>query len=309
MPMLQHTYRFFLVLFFLSVWQLHAQEIKLFTLTDFDLKHQVKTCLVNTSYGKEEYDFDEQGRLTKAITRFNDTDYDLVSYKYKNGELIEKRSESYRDNTFDPSTSMAHLYTLDTVGHKTVTEKIVSYENEFLEQYSYEYDDNGDLTKITRINDEGIDETLLEYNKYKGEHTVTYRINNIPLKSIRTSTIKKKNGTLQKVVLTKEFLRGEANMAFEEVFNEQGILVAKQEFEFAKEEKTFTPTTRTTYVYNENGILVEEIAKGLSTTSKKSYIYQYDKPEGGNWVKQIISPDNSYVTRKITYYKDVTQQE
>ncbi len=307
--MLQHIYRLLVVLFFLNAWNFNAQEIKLFTLADFDLKYNVKTCLINTSYGKEEYDFDLQGRLTKAITRFNDADYELVTYKYKNGELAEKRSETYRDNTFDSSTSIAHFYTLDTLEHRTITEKIVSYDNEFLEQYSYVYDDNGDLMKIIRINDEGIDETSLEYKKYKGEHTVTYMINNVPLKSIRTSTLRKKNGTIQRVVLTKEFLRGEANTAFEEVFDEMGTLIAKQEFEFAKEEKTFTPTTRTTYVYDENTMLLEETAKGLNTTVKKSYIYQYDKKEAGNWVKQIVSPENSYVTRKIIYYEEGPKQE
>lgn len=307
--MLDICSRFLLILFVSNAWHSHAQEIELFTLNDFDLKNNVKKCLVSTSYGKEEYDFDRSGRLTKAITRYNDADYDLVSYMYKNGELVEKRSESYRDNTFDPSTSIAHSYTLDTLENRKVTEKIVSYENEFLEQYVYEYDDNGDLVKITRLNDEGIDETLVEYKKYKGEYTVTYLINNVPLKSIRTSTIKKKNGAIQEVVLIKEFLRGEENKAFEEVFDADGKLIAKQEFEYAEKEKTFTPTVRTTYGYDENDMLVEEVAKGLNTTEKKTYIYQYDNKEGGNWVKQIIAPENSYVTRKITYYEEVTSEE
>lgn len=307
--MLQYCFRILLLIFFVHTWHAHAQEIELFTLNDFDLKNKVKTCLVSTSYGKEEYDFDRLGRLTKAITRYNETDYDLVSYRYKDGELTEKRSESYRDNTFDPSTSIAHLYTLDTLDNRKVTEKIVSYENEFLEQYVYEYDDNGDLVKITRLNDEGIDETLVEYKKYKGEYTVTYLINNVPLKSIRTSTIKKKNGTVQEVVLIKEFLRGEENKAFEEVFDGSGKLIAKQEFKYAEKEKTFTPTIRTTYSYDENDMLVEEVAKGGNTTEKKTYIYQYDNKEGGNWVKQIIAPENSYVTRKITYYEEKPTKE
>lgn len=307
--MLQKSSRLLLFLFFISAWQGYAQEIELFTLSDFDLKNKVKTCLVSASYGKEEYDFDKMGRLTKAVTRFNDTDYDLVSYKYKDGELLEKRSESYRDNTFDPSTSIAHFYELDTVEARRITEKIVSYENEFLEQYIYEYDDNGDLAKINRLNDEGIDETLIEYKKYKGEYTVTYLVNNVPLKSVRTSTLKKKNGDVQEVVLVKEFLRGEENMAFEEVFDATGMLLAQQEFEYKKEEKTFVPTIRTIYTYDENDMLVEEVAKGLNTTQKKTYIYQYDNKETGNWVKQIVTPENTYVTRKITYYKEETLEK
>lgn len=301
--MLNQSSRFFLVILVINSWYSHAQEIELFTLNDFDLNANVKTCLVSTTYGKEEYDFDTLGRLTKVTTRFNDADYDLVSYIYKDGELSEKRSESYRNNTFDPSTSIAHVYELDTLEYRKVTEKVVSYENEFLEQYSYEYDANGDLVKIIRINDEGIDETLIEYKKYKGEFTITHLINNVPLKSIRTSTHKKKNGAVQEVVLIKEFLRGEANKAFEEVFDADGKLIAKQEFEFKEGEGTFAPTIRTTYTYDENDMLVEEIAKGLNFTDKKTYIYQYDSEEGGNWVKQIISPENSYVTRKITYYE------
>lgn len=303
--MLSQANRLLIYILFCSSFFGNSQELELFTLNDFDLKHNVKSCLVSTSYGKEEYSFDTSGRLTKAITRFNDSDYDLVSYTYKNDELSEKRSESYRDNVFDSSTSIAHFYELDTLENKKITEKIVSYENEFLDQYIYEYDEKGDLVKMTRINDEGIDETLVEYKKYKGEFTITYMINNVPLKSIRTSTIKKKNGAVQKVVLTKEFLRGEANKAFEEVFDSTGKLMAQQEFEYSKEEKkTFIPTTRTTYIYDENNMLIQEVAKGVNTTVGKNYIYQFDDKEKGNWVKQIVTPENSYVTRKITYYEE-----
>lgn len=280
----------------------YAQEVKIFTLKDFDLKDSVKTCLVSTSYGKEEYDFNRKGVLTKSVTRYNEADYDVVYYKYQNDELIEKRSESYRNNIFDPSTSIAHFYKLDTLNNIKVTEKIVSYEEEFLDQYVYHYDDKGDLVKIIRTNNDGIDETLIEYKKYKGEYTVTYLINNEPLKSIRTSQLKKKNGTVQKIVLTKEYLKGEANKAFEEVFNEKGLLVAQQEFEYNIAEKTFVPTKRTTYTYDDNDMLVGEAYKNGDEVMKKEYVYQYDREGEGNWIKQIVRPENTYKTRKITYY-------
>ncbi len=41
----------------------------------------------------------------------------------------------------------------------------------------------------------------------------------------------------------------------------------------------------------------------------KNYIYQYDNGEKGNWIKQIITPDNSYITRKITYYDTKLSKE
>lgn len=271
-------------------------------MSDFDLKDSVKTCLVSTKYGKEEYDFNRKGLLTKSVTRYNESDYDVVYYKYQDSLLLEKRSETYRDNKFDPSTSIAHFFELDTTENRKITEKIISYDKEFLDQYVYFYDDKGDLSKIVRTNNEGTDETLVEYKKFKGEYTITYLLNGVPLKSIRTS-FQKKNGANQKIVLTKEFLKGDATKAYEEVFGANEKLLAQQEFEFDMATKKFVPTVRTTFDYDENGMLIEEITRGETILDKKEYIYQYDQEEGGNWVKQIITPENSYITRKITYYK------
>ena len=50
-------------------------------------------------------------------------------------------------------------------------------------------------------------------------------------------------------------------------------------------------------------MLIEEVATSGETVQRKAYIYQYDKEEEGNWIKQIITPDNTYKTRKITYYE------
>ncbi|MFS4455753.1 hypothetical protein [Maribacter sp. 2304DJ31-5] len=304
--MLKNYILLFTVVFFNCFQNMQAQHIRMFTVKDFDLKHQVKKCLVNTKYGKEEYDFDKNGFLTKSVTRFNDMDYDVVHYKYREGELIEKRSESYRDNVFDSNTSIAHFYQIDTTINRRITEKIVSYEKEFLDQYVYEYDDKGDLIRIVRTNNEGTDETLIEYKKYKGEFTITYLLNDVPLKSIRTSIQRKRDRSVQKMVLTKEYLKGEANNAFEEVFDESEKLLARQEFDYDKEEKTFVPTARTTYIYNENGILAQEVITKGDVPEKKEYIYQFDDEDEkeGNWIKQIITPDNSYITRKIMYYKE-----
>ncbi|MFS4469232.1 hypothetical protein [Maribacter sp. 2210JD10-5] len=288
-----------------------GQEIRVFTTSDFELKHQVKKCLVSTKYGKEEYDFNEAGFLTKSVTRFNDTDYDVIYYKFNNNELIEKRSESYRNNVFDSNTSIAHFYEIDTIPVRTVTEKIISYDKEFLDQYVYEYNTAGNLVKIMRTNNNGTDETIISYKNYKGEHTVTYTMNDELLKSIRTSNQKNKDNSVQEVVLTKEYLDGEANKAFEEVFDVSGKLLARQMFEYDEKKKNFVPTTRTTYEYDSNNMLISETAKTENITEKKAYIYQYDREEDGNWIKQIVTPDNTYTTRKIEYYEsgNVAEEE
>lgn len=279
-----------------------AQAVTIFSLADFELKHEVKSCLVSTSYGQEEYEFNQQGLLTKAVTRYNEKDYDVVHYKYDGRELLEKRSETYRDNTFDARTSIAHFFTLDTTANRMVKEKVVSYEKELLERYTYQYDEQGRLTAITRSNPEGTDKTVLEYTSEKGEETVTWTINGEPLKSVRTSEQKKLDGTVQKVVLTKEFLRGEGSKALEEVFAPDGKLLARQDFLYNPKKKSFVPTVHTTFEYNGEGLLTSEIAKEGSQSKKTDYLYQYDRAAGGNWVKKIVTPDNTYTTRKITYY-------
>lgn len=285
--------------------KLHGQEIQIFTLSDFDLRDSVKTCLVSTDYGKEEYDFNKKGLLTKSVTRYNAEDYDVVYYKYKNNHLIEKRSESYQNNEFDPNTSIAHFYEIDSTENLKIQERIFSYDKQFLEEYIYNYDEAGDIVSIKRTNNEGTDLTQVEHTKINREHTVTYLLNDQPLKSIRTSILKPKNKPAQKVVLTKKYLNGEANMAFEEVYDMDGKLMAQQKFNYNETEQSFEPTVRTSYIYDDKNMLVEEITKSGSGTSKKEYIYQYDQVNQGNWIKQIITPDNSYKTRKITYYKGV----
>ena len=293
------------ILFFVliaSASNAQGQEIQIFTLADFGLKENVKFCMVSTDYGKEEYDFNKKGFLTKSVTRYNANDYDVVYYKYKSGELAEKRSESYRNNEFDPSTSIAHFYQIDSTENIKIQERIFSYDKEFLDEYVYEYDEFGDLSSIRRTNNDGTDVTQVEHKKFKGEYTVTYLLNDVPLKTVRTSTQKPKNKPEQKIVLTKEFIKGEADYAFEEVFSVDGHLMAQQEFEYNITAKKFEPTVRTTYTYDENGMLISESAKSGVGIIKKEYIYQYDMADNGNWIKQIVIPDNTYTTRKITYY-------
>tara|TARA_R110000782_G_scaffold243503_2_gene330139 strand:- start:385 stop:1311 length:927 start_codon:yes stop_codon:yes gene_type:complete len=300
--MIKKYFQTFLLVLIASASNAQGQEIQIFTLADFGLKENVKFCMVSTDYGKEEYDFNKKGFLTKSVTRYNANDYDVVYYKYKSGELAEKRSESYRNNEFDPSTSIAHFYQIDSTENIKIQERIFSYDKEFLDEYVYEYDEFGDLTSIRRTNNDGTDVTQVEHKKFKGEYTVTYLLNDVPLKTVRTSTQKPKNKPEQKIVLTKEFIKGEADYAFEEVFSVDGHLMAQQEFEYNITAKKFEPTVRTTYTYDENGMLISESAKSGVGIIKKEYIYQYDMAENGNWIKQIVIPDNTYTTRKITYY-------
>jgi hypothetical protein len=300
--MVKNYFLTFIILASVSSSYLFGQEIRIFTVSDFDLHGQVKSCLVSTNYGKEEYDFDMEGRLTKSVTRYNDGDYDITYYKYKNGELIEKRLENYRDNVFDSSTSIANFYEIDTIGGRKITEKIISYDKVFLDRYEYYFDSNGLLKRLIRSNNNGNDETVISYTTFQDEKTKTIELNGEILESERTSSKKGKDGAINHVVLTKKFLEGEPNSAIEQVFNDKNELIASTAFFYNPASQQFVPEESTVFTYNDLGMLIKKTETANNQTETLEYIYQFDDGDTGNWIKQIVTPNNSFRTRKITYY-------
>src|SRR5690606_14199878 len=104
-------YPFYTIIFFFMALGLHSQEIQIFNTGDFDLKGKVKSCLVITPYGRETFEFSPEGLLTKTVTQYNEQDQDIAYYLFRDGELVEKRMESYKNNILDEATSMANFYT------------------------------------------------------------------------------------------------------------------------------------------------------------------------------------------------------
>ena len=278
--------------------QILAQEIKIFKVEDFDLKGKVKSCTVITNYGKEEYDFNTEGQLSKSVTRYSDTDYDITYYKYANTMLLEKRLENYRDNTFDKTTSIANFYTIDSAANLNIIEKIVTYDKVFLEQYEYRYDANKRLVKMIRTNNEGIDETDIEYTNTATEHTKTYALNGLLKESIYSVT-KEKDSVIEKRVLTKKYLDGAPSHGTELVYS--GAHKSSEiSLLYNKTTKEFESNKTVSYAYDDEGVLAQTDTEVGGEMMTKSYIYQFD--EFGNWIKEIITPENTYTTRKITYY-------
>ncbi len=279
-----------------------GQKAKIFTLADFDLSGPVKTCFVIKDYGKEEFSFNQNGILTKLVTRYNENDYDITYYKYENEAIREKRVEIYRDGTFDKQTSIANIYSVDSIPNgKKITEKIISYANEFLDQYEYSYDVNDKLIQIYRNDGKGIENTKVSYEEVQGETTISYTLDGELQKTIRTSN--RKINPKQKIVLTKQYFEGKLNTATEQVFNEKANLISEQKFVYDLKLNTFVPEEVSRYTYNDLGMLTELKTKKGKVELVKKYIYQYDNGGKGNWVKQIVTPDNTYITRKISYYE------
>lgn len=284
---------------------LRAQEPQLFARGDFDLHGNVKSCMVITDYGKEEFEFDKNGLLIRSVTRYNQRDYDITYYKYQNDNITEKRDESYRDGQLDKATSIAHFYTLDTVPRKRITEKILSYNQEFLEKYEYVYDAEGNLVKITRSNNDGLDETTIRHTIYKGETTIAYLLNGVIQKSIRSSVTKSPEGSEYTTELTKEFLDGLPIKAIEKQYDTDGKVLREIVFEYNSMTNSLAPITEKHCEYNSNGMLATVVTKTGVLEERKVFIYQFDNSaEKGNWVKKIITPENAYTTRRIEYYPD-----
>ena len=282
--------------------KLASQEIKTFGISDFGLRGNVKSCLVITDYGKEEYHFDIDGRLTKSITRFNDFDYEITYYKYLNDELIEKRVENYLDNSFDKATSIANFYEFDSVPTRKVTEKIVSYTKQLLEQNVYHYDSGGQLIKLTRTDPDGTDETVVGYDTIDGKRRLTHTLNGTPVKVINTwkKQLKDTLELTQKSVL--KYFDGKRDTKSVEVYNANKMLVSKADSLFDGSTGKWIAQEKTDYTYNEKGLLSKTATKKGNFTVTKEYIYQFDGTENNNWVKEIVTPDNSYKTRRIKYF-------
>lgn len=296
-------------IFFLSLTlNVFPQEIQIFNVNDFDLRGKVKSCLVITDYGRELFEFNEEGLLVRTVTQYNETDQDITYYKYDGVELMEKRMESYKNSVLDAATSMANFYTIDTVANKKISEKIISYDKEFLELQEYEFDETDRLIKVTTSNAEGVDETILEYATYKGESTVTHLVNEVLEKSVRTSEKKTSEG-VQRAVLSKEYIDGEPNIALEEIFDSADKLISKETFNYDIAKKEFASTEKKLYRYNSEEMLEKVVTKTTNAEFVKEYIFQFDNSEDKNWIKKIITPDNSYVTRRIAYYPAEQVQE
>ncbi len=295
-----------ILLVFLSIGfpsLLVSQEIKIFEISDFDLNGNVKSCLVITDYGKEEYYFDETGRLAKSITRFGDYDYETTYYKYQNDELTEKRVENYRDNVFDKATSIANFYEIDTSANRKVTEKIVSYTKRLMEQNVYHYDREGKLIKIMRTDTDGTDETIVTYDTIDVKRMVVQTMNGKPLQSVQTWEEKSKDGSLLQLKMTEKYFDGVLNTKSQEIYNANKKRVSKTDSLFDNSTEKWIPQEHVTYDYDENGILTKTETNRRNVVSTKEYIYQFDGTEQNNWVKEIITPINTYKTRRIKYYE------
>lgn len=281
-----------------------GQDLNTLSRADYDLNGDVKTCTVLTDYGKELLEFDKEGRLIKIVTQYNENDQDISQFKYDNGKLVEKRLESYKNGKLDLQTSMANFFEFDTISESIkVVEKIISYDKAFFEEQEFYLNANGDVEKIITSHGDGVDEKRIEYADYKGEQTKTTFVNGVIEESIRISKKNAKDGQEITLKLSKDFVDGEPEKAIERQFNAAGLLLSEEFYAHDAQKGQFVPLEKRSLVYTSDGVLEKEVLNRGNATSEKSFIFQFDDGEEKNWVKKIITPDNTYTTRRIVYFK------
>jgi hypothetical protein len=300
----------------LSTWVSAQPEV--FNRDDFQLRGPVKSCTVLTDYGEERFEFDREGKLLKSLTRYSDTDYEITHYRYRDTVLTERRDEVYRDGAFDKSTSFAHFYQIDTLKARgDLIEKIISYDQKITEQITYKYDTIGRIGRIIRVQEEGIDETEILFTSYDAETTSEYLVNGQLSKSVRTSQKEVASG-IQKIELRKEYFQGIPQKAVEEIRDASDRIVEVSNYKFDPEKEAFQIVDQYKYAYNEAGLMSRETISyyrmesgkpKVSRVSEKEFIYQTDGRTPENWIKKIVTPQNSYTTRKIAYYQPLVEQQ
>ncbi len=144
---------------------------------------------------------------------------------------------------------------------------------------------------------------------YKDEETVSYLVNGVIQKSIRTSVKNKGKSGEQYVILTKEFLSGEPMKAQEEIKASNGKLRSLKEYAFDQNKGEFAIVQQTDYEYDTEGNISAETTSLGRAKSVKNYIYQFDGNDPKNWIKRIVTPDNTYETRRISYFNTEEEPE
>jgi len=299
---------FFIISFLLVVAVISpgwAQGPEIFTVSDFDLKGPVKSCVVITGYGQEEFTFDRKGRLIKTKTSHSNTDYEITYYKYAGQALIERRDEVYRDNAFDRVSSMAHIYSLDTLETRKLTESIISYARVNMEQYEYYYDPSNRVSRIVRTDNSGVDETLIERDTSGNLATETHILNEKPVKLIRQTL----DGPSILKTVTLRLFEGEVQEKSEIELDSTGNMIKEIEWSLPRSRDKedpfmtdFRERIEKEHEYDENGLLIKTITIRGRAVSEEEYVHQLDGSEYQNWIKQIVTPKNTYITRKIAYF-------
>ncbi len=298
---------YFAVLIFTSHFSF-AQELKILTLKDFNLKGNVKHCIVSAEYGNEEFYFNEDGLLTKSITRYSEDDYSVTTYTYNEGNLVKKNVDVYIDGVLDKNTSLAHFYEIKLTSKKVITEKIVNLNGEFIDNYTYDFNKEKQLTKLLRKNDRGISETDVTYEIVDGKIIKEiYLVGLDTTKVIKRMVPKIKHNPGDYELLTTYYINNKPDRADLKFVDNIGNVIYDEKLKAGiKNPYRYYSINKKTFVYNDKGDAVEQRFFKKSVLMKRSdYKYEYESIDtdiNANWVRRVEKHSKEFITREFKYY-------
>lgn len=289
--------------FIFSAQVLFGQQPEAFTRSDFQLRGPVKQLVVKANYGREQFDFDKFGRLTKSVTRYSDTDYDITYYIYSGKFLKERRDEVYRDGVCDRQESIARLYRRDSISHR-LFETLSTYDRSITEQIELRYDSLNRLEHVRRVYSEGIDVTRVQHLGTKSRQIERHISNGVLYKTIAKITADSIRPG-HRIERTEQYREGSLSDAIQILTDGKGKRQSETSYRYNVSTKSWVLEQTVRFTYNGDGLLASTstyLANGKLKEPVTKYIYQMDGAKPSNWVRQVTTPKNSIVAREITYY-------
>ncbi|MFM1877300.1 MAG: hypothetical protein RLZZ241_166 [Bacteroidota bacterium] len=297
------NYPFVILSFIVVVQGTYGQQPEAFTRSDFQLRGPVKQLVVKANYGQEQFEFDKLGRLTKSLTRYNETDYDISYYIFSGKILKERRDEVYRDGVCDRQVSIAHIYRRDSITNR-LYETLSSYDRSITEQIELRFDSLQRLKNVRRAYSEGIDVMEVQHSGTKSSQTERFLSNGVlhkVIKKIAADSIRPGF----RIEYTEHYREGLPVLAMKILTDARGQRQSEASFQFNPTTKGWELQQTVKFTYNADGLIASQTT--LSETGKIlgpviKYIYQMDGAKPSNWVRQVTTPENNIVAREIVYY-------
>ena len=286
----------------LSLFKAYGQQLKF--RSDFSLNGPVKKCTVLTSYGKEIYSFTKDGKLQELTSYFDDNNYQQIRYTYKDSLLIERRIELYEMGKLDPQASSINVYQSDSTG-LLQKQFIVDYNSNTLEELSYSYDSIGRLAQLKKLTKNGL--STIQYT------SATDSLGHIHNTVLIDSVIRRQTDSIPLALLHKDslthtrtiyYLDGIEDRAEEKKYNHKSAIVYSKNELYLLDDNQWYVQKQEEFEFNEKGQMIQKVTKEGTTSFTQKFLYQTDGTEYQNWVKQIVMPNMTYITRIIEYFEE-----
>lgn len=279
--------------------RLGAQLPKGPTIDDFELKGLVKTCIEQSAYGKEVFEFDREGRLIFLKSTFEPNQYQDVRFTYKKDTLTQKSIRVYRNDKLVKDESFLFQYDYLQGSYSELILRLDEGSVNFSKHY---IDPEGRLLYSEIQEDKNIDRIDYLYVSSPDSIQITMFKNDL-LTSKETKYFSQTGNLLKSVTL--QFSGENPVQKIQSLYNTQKKITEQIQWQYSDSLNTsFSSAIRHINTYDEEGNLENKRVELSNSAKRIEYLYQYDQHSPKNWVKRIEKPSNHYMNRTLTYFEN-----